>query len=365
MKKVLLIAAILLAAFVGRAQGTPEIRYVDASAFPVYGKVTENTSERYTRLPAYLEGQIRQELWDLGRHAAGINIRFRTNSTTIKARWKSTFKFAMNHMTATGVRGLDLYALTDRGCIFVCNARPSTNQETEARIVSNLDGQMREYVLYLALYDGVQDLEIGVDEGAIIEGPAVDWPKREKPVVIYGTSITQGGCANRPGMAWTSILSRRLGREVVNLGFSGNGRLDLEIAKLMAEMPAPGVFVLDNLGNCKVDRIKEGTKPFVKVLRDAHPDVPIVFVEHPIFSYFYFDKVTHDDILLKNKTLHEEYEALKKAGYKKLFYVKADDLNGHDNEGAVDGVHFTDLGMLRCAEAVYPTIKKALKANKN
>lgn len=214
--------------------------YTDASVFPLYGKVSEQTNERYERLPSSLEGVSREPVWYLGRHSAGLFIRFRSNSTSIHARWESTFNNTMTHMTDTGTKGLDLYALVDGEWRHVCSAQPQ-GKKSERCIIANMDPVEREYMLYLSLYDGVKSLEIGVDEGSMLDLPAVDRPSREKPVVMYGTSILQGGCANRPGMAHTNIIGRRLDREVINLGFSGNALLDMEIAELMATVDDPGL----------------------------------------------------------------------------------------------------------------------------
>ena len=150
----------------------------------------------------------------------------------------------MNHMTATGIKGLDLYCLQDGKWVFAGSGRPQ-GKVNQATIVKDMLPEEREYLLYLSLYDGVVSLSIGVDSLSLIGGPAVDLPVRKKPLVFYGTSILQGGCASRPGMAHTNILERRLNRECINLGFSGNALLDLEIARVMAEVDA-SVFVNDN-----------------------------------------------------------------------------------------------------------------------
>lgn len=343
------------------AQEKPQIVYTDASAFPLYGKALENTSARYERLPASLQGVVRDQLWDLGRNSAGLYIRFRTDATVIRARWESTNGFTMNHMTPTGIRGLDLYALEDGQWRFVESGRPGSDRVTDAKIISDMDPVMREYMLYLSLYDGVTSLEIGVNEGAVLEAPAVNRPSSEKPVVMYGTSILQGGCVSRPGMSSTAILGRKLDREVINLGFSGNGQLDYEIARIMADIPDPAVYVLDNVPNCLPELIYERTENFVKILRDAHPDVPIIFVEDPHFPYMIYDKLMYEEVTSKNAAEKEVFGKLKKQGMKRIYYVSSDDMIGDDAEATVDGLHFTDLGMTRYVDLMLPVIKKAIK----
>ena len=216
-------AALLLLATTATAQV-----WTNADELPLYGKAREDTKERYERLPAEFEGRSRDAVWYLGRNSAGLYIRFRSNSTAIWCRWTAKFGNQMNHQTLIGKRGVDLYTLTEKnGWRFMGAGKSAINDRTTTdKIVGNMTPEWREYMLYLPLYDGVTSLEIGVDSTATVEPPKVDSPQHERPIVMYGTSILQGGCANRPGMCHTSIISRRLNREVINLGFSGNALLD-------------------------------------------------------------------------------------------------------------------------------------------
>lgn len=337
-----------------------EIVYEDASAFPLYGKVSEETGGRYERLPACLESVSRPPVWNLGRNSAGLYIRFRSNSTSIYARWESAFNNSMSHMTPTGIRGLDLYALHNGEWRHVCSAQPQ-GKKSERAIIRNMDPLEREYMLYMSLYDGVVSLEIGVDKGASLDLPSVDSPSSERPVVMYGTSILQGGCANRPGMAHTNILSRRIGREVINLGFSGNALLDMEIAALMASVEDPGLYVLDYVPNASADAIDEKGERFFRVIRDAHPDVPVIFVEDPIFPHSLFDNAILKEINDKNAAQERLFRKLKKAGEKRIYYVSAEGMIGEDGEATVDGIHFTDLGAVRYVEHILPVVTRALR----
>lgn len=334
--------------------------YTDASVFPLYGKVSEQTNERYERLPSYLEGVSRDPVWYLGRHSAGLFIRFRSNSTSIHVRWESTFNNTMTHMTDTGTKGLDLYAIVDGEWRHVCSAQPQ-GKKSERCIIANMDPFEREYMLYLSLYDGVKSLEIGVDEGSVLDLPAVDRPSREKPVVMYGTSILQGGCANRPGMAHTNIISRRLDREVMNLGFSGNALLDMEIAELMASVEEPGLYVLDYVPNASAEAIDEVGEQFFRKIRDAHPDVPVIFIEDVIFPHTIFDNKILEEVTKKNEAQERLYKKLKKSGEKRIYYISAEGMIGDDGEATVDAIHFTDLGAMRYVDHVLPVIKRALR----
>ena len=333
--------------------------YTDASVFPLYGKVSEQTNERYERLPSSLEGVSREPVWYLGRHSAGLFIRFRSNSTSIHARWESTFNNTMTHMTDTGTKGLDLYALVDGEWRHVCSAQPQ-GKKSERCIIANMDPVEREYMLYLSLYDGVKSLEIGVDEGSMLDLPAVNRPSREKPVVMYGTSILQGGCANRPGMAHTNIIGRRLDREVINLGFSGNALLDMEIAELMASVEDTGLYVLDYVPNASAQAIDEVGEQFFRIIRDAHPEVPVVFIEDVIFPHTIFDNKILEEVTKKNVAQKRLFKKLKKSGEKRIYYISAEGMIGDDGEATVDAIHFTDLGAMRYVDHVLPVIKRAL-----
>ena len=337
-----------------------QLVYHDASKFTLLGKSTEATGARYERLPDSLKNISRAPLWNLSRNSAGMAIRFRSNSTTIAAKWEALINFHMNHMTDTGAKGLDLYCLQKNGeWRFVNSGRPNgkTNQAT---IIANMQPEEREYMLYLPLYDGLVSLSIGIDSLATIDQPLIDYPIRQKPIVFYGTSILQGGCASRPGMAHTNIISRRLNRECINLGFSGNALLDLEVAKVIAEVDA-SVFVLDFVPNASVEQMKERMETFYRIIRSKHPDTPVIFIEDPIFTHSRFDKRVAREVKAKNETIAAIFQSMKKKGEKNINLLSSKDIIGHDGEATVDGIHFTDLGFMRYAEVLYPLIKKHIR----
>lgn len=343
------------------ATAMAQLRYHEATRFKIIGQSVPDESRVYTRLPDSLKCKVRDALWNLGQNTAGMAVRFRTNSKQIGVRWKNHSVFNMNHMTATGIRGLDLYCLQDHDqWVFVNSAKPQGRLVNKSKIIENLDGKEHEYMLYLPLYEGIDSLEIGVEEGATIVKPQVALPVEAKPIVWYGTSITQGGCASRPGMAATNIVERRLNRVVINLGFSGNGKLDPEVAEIMAKHDA-GLYIMDMLPNCTSDLINEKIERFYSILRKAHPDTPILLVENPIFPPTRFNSEMRKTISEKNATLQKFFKKFRAGGDKKVFFVSSADMIGADNEGTVDGVHFTDLGFERCADYMTPIIKRHLK----
>ena len=360
MKKIVALLGLLLLV-VGSASSKGMI-YHDARKFPLYGTAVKNDSVTYTRLPYLLKTKVRKELYDLGTNTAGMYIRFATDAKKMKVKWNSRFNVEMNHMAPSGIRGFDLYTLMEDGSWeFVGPARPVINKKkSTATVFSNNKPGMREYIMFFPLYDGVDSLYIGVDSAAVIENPKVDLPKNEKPVVIYGTSITQGACASRPGMCHTNMLVRDLNREVYNLGFSGNGRLDLEVAEVMASIDA-GLYVIDCLPNNKVDALRKNIDPFFQYLRSRRPDAPILFVESPMFPGYMFDMTEEDTLNEKNAALREYYEKLKKQGVKNIYYFEAKDILTEDRQGTIDGYHFTDLGFYRFEKNILPVIEAIVK----
>lgn len=341
----------------------PQMVYHSADSFPLLGKATDATTARYVRLPDSLQTVSRQPVWELSRNSSGMAVRFRSNSTQIGLRWESLVNFHMDHMTDVGVKGLDLYVWDEHGhWRFINSGRPQ-GKKTESILVGNMKPVMREYMVYLPLYDGLVSLEIGVDATSVLEQPILESPVQNKPIVMYGTSILQGGCASRPGMAHTNILSRRLNRECINLGFSGNAFLDFEVAEVMATVDA-GAYVLDFVPNVTVEQMKEKMEKFYRIIRDKHPSVPIIFVEDPIFTSTHYDVKGGESVEKLNSTLRQMFKGLKAKKEKHIYYVSSENMIGKDREGTVDAIHFTDLGMMRYADVLYPVLKKVFNRSK-
>ncbi|HOS42992.1 MAG TPA: SGNH/GDSL hydrolase family protein, partial [Armatimonadota bacterium] len=218
---------------------------------------------------------------------------------------------------------------------------------------------VRPVLFNFPLYQGVAAVEVGVNEGARVLPPAPFADPR--PIVVYGTSITQGGCANRPGMAYTNLLSRWLNREVVNLGFSGNGWGDEALARCMAEIADPACFVLDYEANAHLERLKETLIPFIGALRAAHPAVPILVVTKIRFSY----ELAHADALEGREACkafqQDTVAALRAQGDTHLHFLDGSTFLGEDwEECTVDGVHPTDLGFWRIAQGMAPVLRRLL-----
>ena len=262
----------------------PAVEWHDVTTWGVEGRLWEYEERLrwFDRFPAAAEKTVPPSVWTLSRDSAGMAVRFETDAQTIRVRMKLlNEKLARPNMPATGVSGLDLYARDTTGrWRWVAVTKPE-KQEFEADLIPGLalaPGR-REYLAYLPLYNGVESLAIGVPEGAAFQGLA----PRGKPIVFYGTSITHGACASRPGMAHVAILGRRLERPVANVGFSGNGRMDAAVGDLLARVDA-ACYVIDCLPNMDAKLVRERCAPLVKQLRAARPAVPIVLVEDRRFT---------------------------------------------------------------------------------
>lgn len=380
----ILILAMLMASFEAAGQKASELKYCDVRelGLPVIGRgfadcIRQNDTVSdgyYTRLPASMQGKVRKAVWDLGQNSSGIAVRFRSDSKCIGAKWELLNNFGMAHMAATGVKGLDLYALgDDNQWHFAGTAQPNGKVSSNV-FIRKMDGRMREYLIYLPLYDGVTSLEIGIDSTASLlmpENPDLLPLSAENPaegaILVYGTSVTQGGCATRPGMSFTSILERKLHRQTINLGFSGNGRMDGIIAEAIARVPA-SVYVIDCLANCTYDIIRDSTEYFIRTIAEANPQTPILMLSNYCYPYHWLDAQFREDAAKENALWKEFCDRLRKEGYKNIRYIDLySDCNmkksaiGPDHEGTVDGVHMTDLGFLRYAETLLPYLEKALK----
>lgn len=333
--------------------------WYDAKLLPIEGKGWNDTAAFYDRLPARAENKVRPPVWALSHHSAGMCVRFRTDSKTIKAHWKLlSARLEMAHMPATGVSGLDLYVRHDGRWRWLAVGRP-TAQENTATLYSSQTSEPRDYLLYFPLYNGLQSLEIGINQSAELSTLEADPAVARKPIVFWGTSITQGGCASRPGMVHTAILGRRLDRPVINLGFSGNGRLEPEMAELLAELD-PAVFVLDCLPNLNPEQVAERTEPAVKILRQHRPTTPILLVEDRTYSSSFLNPSQAQRNSGNRKSLQAAYERLQAAGVKGLHYLDGETLLGDDGDDTVDGSHPTDLGFYRQANAFEPVLREIL-----
>lgn len=335
----------------------PAIVWHDVATWGVEGQgwAAADLAARYDRLPAKAEKIVRPPVWSLSRNSAGLSFRFTTDATSIHLRHTVTSaNLALPHMPATGVSGIDLYAFDEGRWKWVEVSRPKSAETTH--VVSGLDPGPRTYLAYLPLYNSTAKVEVGVPEGASFEPVA---PRQEKPIVFYGTSITHGASASRPGMPHPAILGRRLDRPVINLGFSGNGKMEPEVGALLTEIDA-AVFVIDCLPNMLEAEVEERAEALVRQIREVRPETPIVLVEDRTYANTWIMKSKRERHAGSRSAFVHAYDRLVSSGVKGLFYVEGEALLGDDTEGTTDGSHPNDLGFVRQADVLEPVLRQAL-----
>ncbi|MDO3628371.1 SGNH/GDSL hydrolase family protein [Mucilaginibacter sp. BT774] len=336
-----------------------DVPVIEGQAWP------QEVKNPYDRLPARAEKIVRPRVWELSHDAAGLSVSFMANSSEIVVRYRVKNGQAFPHMPATGVSGVDLYAVNSDGD-WIWAAGKYTFGDTITFRFKGLNPNDayhehgRRYKLYLPLYNTVEWLQIGVPK----ETSFVPLPlSKEKPIVVYGTSIVQGAAASRPGMAWTSILSRKMERPLINLGFSGNARLDSEIVDLMSEIDAK-IFILDCLpnlvyGEFTPEVIKNKILNAVTKLRQQQKTTPILLIQH--------DGYADAEIDTTRKKLYADVNVIQEAAFNQLkaagidgIYLLSKEAIGQTIDCTVDGTHPSDLGMMHYAEASEKIIRQIL-----
>ncbi len=320
----------------------------------------------YDRLPSKAEKTVRADVWDLSHNSAGLMLCFKSNADQIIVRYKVTGEKAMPHMPATGVSGVDLYAISTDGKWLWCAGRYTMGDTIEYRFTGLTPNDTyhqkgREYRLYFPLYNSVQWLEVGTPEGTMFSPLPT---RKEKPIVVYGTSIAQGGCASRPGMAWPAIVGRKLDRPLINLGFSGNGRLEKEVIDLIGEIDAK-LYVLDCLPNLsasdatKSEQVIDLIKKSVIELQLKNPSTPILLVDHSGFSDEAVNSSNKMSSIALNQAQRVAFEQLKSEGHNNLYLLSKEEI-GLSMEATVDGIHPNDFGMQEYAIAYEKIIRTIL-----
>lgn len=342
-----------------QASDDSSIEWHDVRDWGLEGRGFNDTEMYFDRLPARAKANVREAVWNLSRHSAGMRVHFRAATEIIHVDHSlSTDKLSMPHMPATGVSGLDLYGKDSSGTWRWISVTHPTTRDIRTELVRGLPGDLMDFTVYLPLYNGTEHLRIGVPKGSVFEPVA---PRTEKPIVFYGTSITHGACASRPGMPHPAILGRRLDRPVINLGFSGNGKMEKEVGQYLTELNA-SVFVIDCLPNMDAAEITQRTVPLVQQLRAAHPTTPVVLVEDRSYSGSWVLSSQKRRNESSREALRGEYRKLLDSGVTGLHYIDGESLLGADRDDTTDGSHPSDLGFLRHADAMESVIRSALSS---
>jgi hypothetical protein len=316
---------------------------------------------RYRRLPAKPSRILPAAVDILSNCTAGGQIRFVTDAASLSVKVKLTGAANMYHMPATGQCGFDCYiGGPGEQDFYSTTVYDHRLTEYESVIFTNMERKNRIITLNFPLYQGVEEVWIGLDrEARIALPPAYDSPKK---IIVYGTSITQGGCASRPGMAYTNILSRRINMEFLNLGFSGNGKGEPELSHILAEIPDPECLILDYEANCVSTELLQKTLPdFISIYREKHPLTPILVISRITHAKEKFHSQMAQERAERKQIQIRTVEQRRKLDDANIYFCDGSMLLGKDaHECTVDGSHPTDLGFLRMADGLTPVLQRIL-----
>ena len=322
--------------------------------FRLYG--VEFSDGKYRRMPEETAKSVSEGVYALHTNTAGGRLRFITDSSYIgiNATFASVGK--MPHFALTGSAGFDIYTdeYDGRGEVYAGTAIPPYNVSDKYESCIELSSnKLRTITINFPLYSSVTELNIGLDADAVIQR-APDYTL-EKPIVYYGSSITQGGCASKPGSSYQSIISRRFDANYINLGFSGNARAEDEMTEYISNLDM-SIFVLDYDHNAPtVEHLRATHEKTFKAIRAKHPTLPVIMLPRP--KYY----LTEDEIIRHN-IVETTYKNAVNSGDKNVYFIDHLTLTGEDikENGTVDNCHPTDSGFFAMARAVGNVIEEIL-----
>ena len=312
--------------------------------------------------PAMTEADVNAGALQLGRHTTtGGAVRFRTDSPQIAIRAKLSHSSDMNHMPRAGSAGFDIYLGTGRDARHFGTAQPSPHEVDLVRVLAQAPqgGGLKDWCVNFPLYGGAESVEIGIRPGSRLEAPAPHAVAR--PVLFYGSSITQGGCASRPGNVYTSMLCRAVDAPQINLGFSGSAKGEPAVARAIASLDLAG-FVMDYDHNApSVEHLQQTHEPFFKLVREARPELPILLLSR-CDIWLDADEPSREANLERRDIVMRTYLNARAQGDRQVFFVDGIGLFGDQDRGAcaVDRCHPNDLGFHRMFTYTLPILRTAL-----
>lgn len=325
----------------------------DAAELPLESKVCKETATPYGRIPADLIDKVPNGIRWMAGHSTGHYFLFTTDSDKLGVRWQCRQVTGTDpYIPPQGMYGVDIYVKVEGKWRFVKNGRLGKGPWQETR--ADLPGSgTREVMVYLPIRADILGVRLGVVEGKSLR-PCGHASGRVKPVVHYGTSLVHGGCGSRPGLIFTALAARQADVPYVNLGFSGQARLDLVMADVMARADA-ALFIVDPVWNCDEKLIDERAEPFVRRLHALRPDVPVLLCEGPEAS---------GRRMGTNEAMKRAYERLKAdpslAG--KLHYLPCTGMLPDDGEATHDYIHPNDYGSVQMGRVFGTAISAILEA---
>lgn len=332
------------------------LEFVNASTLTIINKSVCSTSSPYSRLDSIKYKNVTAQIKRYMNYSTGLAIAFRTNSNNIYAHWKTgTVNKAVN-MSMILQNGLDLY-IKENGCwTFAGVGKPTLDTEHYSPLVNSMADGIKECLLYLPMFNSVDELEIGIDTGAIIE--VMENPFRNK-IGVMGSSIIHGASASRPGMAFPARLERLLEVECCNLGFNGQCKLDEFYSQIVVDSKIDALIV-DAFSNPSAKQIRERLRPFVDNIRKIYPNMPIIFLQTVVRETAHFNEEIAAHESRKYIVARQEFNRMVEDGYENIYFIDPGMFIGDKHEGTIDGVHPNDLGFNSMLEYLYPRLRTIL-----
>ena len=343
----------------------PDTEWYDSCSepFEIFGLMKPSGNEGFRRMPIETARSVSDGVMNLSRNTAGGRVRFATDSPYIAICVLLDEVCRLPHMAATGVRGFDLYVNYYGRDVFVASFQPDINitdgYSAYIDVSSELGNGLREYTINFPLYNGVKNLAIGVKRGS-----RVTYGKKYEtlePIVYYGSSITQGACATRPGLCYESIISRRFEVDYINLGFSGNAKGEPQMAEYIAGLPM-SLFVCDYDYNAETKADLEKTHyNFYEIFRKTKPKTPYVMISRPNIFGLWSDCNERKSIIKKS------YDKAKERGDKNVYFIDGAELFAgvNSDDCTVDGCHPNDMGFYRMARVIGNRLEKIISEERN
>ena len=338
---------------------TVEWRSARTMPFRLEGLYDAYAAGPYRRMNAQVAAEVSEGVSQLALCTAGGRVRFETNSPYVAIHAEMKDICRMDHMAFCGIFGFDMYIKREGTWIYRGTFRPPVDLAGGYESKLTLPGGMCEIMINFPLYNGVDELRIGLSKGSRLIGPGEY--KRKGRIVYYGSSITQGGCASRPGNSYQAIIGRALDTDYLNLGFSGNALGERAMAEYIADIKQMSAFVCDYDHNAPTpEHLKATHRPLYEIVRAKNPTLPIIFITKPNID----ERIQDADVIAEDRArraiVRETYDYACAQGDKHVAFIDgATMFDGFMRDSCtVDGCHPNDLGFMRMAEVIKRELRK-------
>lgn len=341
--------------FISKRAEKNDFVYYDFKQFQLEGFPWYEKDLKLYRMPEKLLERFNDNMQEIAKSTAGGLIRFKTNTEKMALYAKYTFKREHECMSQSVDAGFDLYLVKDGEYEFAANFRPNLGDDflDMEKLIANT-GEAREYILYFPLFSWVEELKIGIEKNSVIEN--IETTERKK-LLFYGSSVTHGGAACRPGLTYPAILSRKLNCEMINLGYAGNCRGEEFLAKEIAKLEFNAFVMEYDHNEAKAFELNKKHERFFKIIRSSHKDIPIILMSRPDFSHSVNQKTEEF-----KKVVFNTYSNAVESGDKNVYFVDGRKIfpNKTRSDFTSDKVHPNDMGFYLMADNLHAILKNIL-----